>query len=25
MPEDLHNAVAEQTAIIREVIAARGG
>ena len=25
LPEDLHNAVAEQTAIIREVIAARGG
>jgi hypothetical protein len=25
LPEDLRNAVAEQTAIIREVIASRGG
>jgi hypothetical protein len=25
LPEDLRNAVAEQTAIVREVIASRGG
>jgi hypothetical protein len=25
LPEDLRNAVAEQTAVIREVIASRGG